>query len=73
MLGADLWAGFFVAVVNREDLKQTEMGRSMQMIIDQTDFAKYCSIFQMCSLHISSQQKSEKNQCTAGKSEQKCR
>lgn len=34
-----LWEGFFVAVVNKKDLKQIEMGRSMQMIIDKF-FAK---------------------------------
>lgn len=30
--------GFLVAVVNREDLKQTEIGRSMQMMVDKILF-----------------------------------
>lgn len=55
-----LWEGFFVDIVNKKDLKQIEMGRSMQMIIDQS-FCEIRFIFQMDSLNTSSKQKKEKH------------
>jgi len=39
-----VWVLFMVAIVNKKDLKQIEMGRSMQMIIDH-DFCKILFYF----------------------------
>lgn len=64
--------GFFVDVVNREDLKQTEIGRSMQMIIDQNFFKILFNFPNVFSERIISAEKG-KPHCTAGKSEQECR
>lgn len=64
--------GFFVAVVNREDLNQTEIGRSMLMIIDQNFFKTLFNFLNVFSEHIVPAAKRNPH-CTAGKSEQKCR
>lgn len=58
--------GFLVAVVNREDLNQTEIGRSMLMIIDQNFFKTLFNFPTVFSEHIISAEKG-KPRCTATK------